>query len=119
MTSTAPWLSRQRKSDLVEMAESAGMTRYVAPLTARCWSHHKTDTCCSFKNLKKSDLEEEVDNFLRANQTTLAANPKLGEFYKRVKDGSPAAAGKELVKSESKTPSKPRRRTIAPKDDIV
>lgn len=30
MTSTAPWLSRQRKSDLVEMADNAGMTKYVA-----------------------------------------------------------------------------------------
>ena len=78
-----------------------------------------TDPSGSFKNLKKSDLEEEVDNFLRANQNTLQANPKLADFYKRVKDGSPSASGKELVKSESKTPSKPRRRTIAPKDDIV
>lgn len=89
------------------------------PLAAHLLSHGITDARNSFKNLKKSDLEEEVDNFLRANQTTLSANPKLADFYKRVKDGSPVAAGKELVKSETKTPSKVRRRTIAPKDDVV
>ena len=116
MTSTAPWLSRQRKPELTEMAEAAGMKEYV-----RCPSSRvvRTTDKRSFKNLKKSDLETEIDNFLRANQPTLQSHPKLADFFKRVKDGSPGAAGKELVKSESKTPSKPRRRTLAPKDDVV
>lgn len=70
----------------------------------------------SFWNLNKYDLSVEVDEFLRKNQPTLSNKRKLKYFYERLKSESPAASGKELVRTEAKTPKK-RRTTVAPKSE--
>ncbi|KAL7920551.1 hypothetical protein ACQKWADRAFT_298386 [Trichoderma austrokoningii] len=84
MTATAPsnaWLRSQRKSDLVELAESVGLQNY--------------------DGLKKSDLETALDEFIAGNTSRFNSRSELsGYFNSRSKAmGSP-------VKRESKEPIK-------------
>ncbi|TDZ53926.1 hypothetical protein CTRI78_v006731 [Colletotrichum trifolii] len=86
MSGANAWLSRQRKSDLVELAELTGLTGY--------------------ENQKKADLEVTLDEYLAENATKFSTEPKLVPYYNsRAKAaGSPVkreAPGSltELVKS--------------------
>ncbi|OLN85567.1 hypothetical protein CCHL11_05867 [Colletotrichum chlorophyti] len=84
MSGANSWLARQRKSDLVEIAEQTGLTGY--------------------ENQKKADLEVTLDEYLAENATKFSSDPKLAPYYNsRAKaSGSPVkreAPLTDLVKS--------------------
>ncbi|KAF9882184.1 hypothetical protein CkaCkLH20_00220 [Colletotrichum karsti] len=94
---TNAWLSRQRKSDLVELAELTGLTGY--------------------ESQKKADLEVTLDEYLAENATKFSREPKLVPYYNsRAKAaGSPVkreAPLTDLVKST-------RRRTTRAIEEIL
>ncbi|KAL0942420.1 uncharacterized protein CTRU02_200306 [Colletotrichum truncatum] len=96
MSGANAWLARQRKSDLVELAELTGLTGY--------------------ESQKKADLEVTLDEFLAENATKFSTEPKLVPYYNsRAKAaGSPVkreAPLTDLVKST-------RRRTMRAIEDI-
>ncbi|KAI9873541.1 MAG: hypothetical protein M1830_000297 [Pleopsidium flavum] len=100
MSGAASWLQKQRKSELMILAEKVGLR--------------------NFDNLRKSDLEVALDEHMRANHTRLAKHPDLIPFYMRV------APTTSLVKKEiiAIAPSgeeahRPRaRRTTRVRDDM-
>lgn len=55
------WLVRQRKTDLVELAQHAGLE--------------------NFESLKKSELELALDEYLTQNSPRFASDPKVAPFY--------------------------------------
>ncbi|KAK3686048.1 hypothetical protein B0T22DRAFT_240040 [Podospora appendiculata] len=55
------WLTRQRKSDLVELAQSVGLT--------------------DIENLRKVDLELQLDDLLGENAVQYQADPKFASYY--------------------------------------
>ncbi|CAJ2502296.1 Uu.00g096900.m01.CDS01 [Anthostomella pinea] len=59
--STNSWLSRQRKSDLTELAEHAGLTNY--------------------ETFKKTELELALDEHLAENSSLFSSDPKLANYY--------------------------------------
>ncbi|KAL2874369.1 hypothetical protein SGCOL_010450 [Colletotrichum sp. CLE4] len=61
MSGANSWLARQRKSDLVEIAELTGLTGY--------------------ENQKKADLEVTLDEYLAENTIQFSQNPKLAGYY--------------------------------------
>ncbi|KAH6690607.1 hypothetical protein F5X68DRAFT_260013 [Plectosphaerella plurivora] len=61
MSTTNAWLQRQRKSDLIEIAELVGLQDY--------------------EGHKKVDLEVSLDSFLSANADKLANEPKVAPYY--------------------------------------
>ncbi|GKT60490.1 hypothetical protein ColTof4_00619 [Colletotrichum tofieldiae] len=76
MSGANSWLARQRKSDLVELAELTGLTGY--------------------ENQKKADLEVTLDEYLAENATQFSHNPKLAPYY-----NSRAKAAGSPVKREA------------------
>ncbi|KAK2065527.1 hypothetical protein LY76DRAFT_279351 [Colletotrichum caudatum] len=87
MSGANSWLARQRKSDLVELAELTGLTGY--------------------ENQKKADLGVTLDEYLAENATQFSHNPKLAPYYhSRAKAaGSPIkreAPLTDLVKSTTR-----------------
>ncbi|ROT41196.1 hypothetical protein SODALDRAFT_330912 [Sodiomyces alkalinus F11] len=61
MSGTNPWLQRQRKSDLVELAEFVGLKGY--------------------EGQRKVDLEATLDEFLSENAAHFSTEPKLVPYY--------------------------------------
>ncbi|KAF6831033.1 hypothetical protein CPLU01_06969 [Colletotrichum plurivorum] len=97
MSGANAWLSRQRKSDLVELAELTGLTGY--------------------ENQRKVDLEVTLDEYLAENATRFSTEPKLVPYYNsRAKAaGSPVkkeAPVTELIKST-------RRRTTRALEELL
>ncbi|KAI9777188.1 MAG: hypothetical protein M1839_009031 [Geoglossum umbratile] len=64
MSRPSNWLRTQRKPELVDLAELAGLQDY--------------------QSLKKPELEIALDDHLRANQSSLSKDPRLEPFYDRV-----------------------------------
>ncbi|KAI9816312.1 MAG: hypothetical protein M1827_001914 [Pycnora praestabilis] len=103
MSSTTSWLTKQRKSDLVELAGNVGLTDY--------------------DGLLKTDLENALDEHMRANQTTLSKDARFNPFYKRVSsDGSPvkreASAARITSDGEIKAVKPRARRVTKARDEI-
>ncbi|GAB1315067.1 Rho termination factor N-terminal domain-containing protein [Madurella fahalii] len=91
------WLARQRKSDLVELAQTIGLKDY--------------------EGLRKSDLELVLDEYLSEHATQYQSNPKFNDYFK-----SRARAGGSPIKKEIAPPPemKPsRRRSTKPTEEIV
>ncbi|KAI9668945.1 MAG: hypothetical protein M1817_005168 [Caeruleum heppii] len=63
MSNVSSWLRGQRKTELVELADEAGLKDY--------------------ESLKKADLEVKLDEFLRANETSLSKRSRFNPFYTR------------------------------------
>ncbi|KAK6217552.1 hypothetical protein QIS74_07666 [Colletotrichum tabaci] len=61
MSGANSWLTKQRKSDLIELAELTGLTGY--------------------ENQRKSDLEVTLDEYLAENAAQFSHNPKLAPYY--------------------------------------
>ncbi|KAI0885472.1 uncharacterized protein GGS22DRAFT_187755 [Annulohypoxylon maeteangense] len=61
MSGANTWLQRQRKSDLVEIAQQYGLK--------------------NFESLKKSELELALDDYLGANEQVFSLDPKLHPYY--------------------------------------
>ncbi|XDG04352.1 hypothetical protein ABKA04_003967 [Annulohypoxylon sp. FPYF3050] len=61
MSGANTWLQRQRKSDLVEIAQQYGLK--------------------NFESLKKSELELALDDYLGANEQVFSLDPKLHSYY--------------------------------------
>lgn len=82
---TNSWLARQRKSDLVELAREIGIT--------------------SLDGLKKSDIEQQLDNFLSQNANRFSSDSRFTSYFNSRARQSP-------IKRESDvTPNRaPRRR---------
>ncbi|MCJ1341220.1 hypothetical protein MMC09_006516 [Bachmanniomyces sp. S44760] len=99
MSAPSSWLVKQRKPELVELAEQVGLKDY--------------------ENLKKSDLESALDEHLRANQAKLSRESKLEAFFKRIRDPSGGSPTKKeqavavLSGDEPKPKPKARRQTKA------
>ncbi|KAK3351810.1 hypothetical protein B0H65DRAFT_420707 [Neurospora tetraspora] len=82
---TNSWLARQRKSDLVELAKEIGLT--------------------GLDGLKKSDIEQQLDNFLSQNANRFSSDSRFTSYFNSRARQSP-------IKRESDvTPNRaPRRR---------
>ncbi|KAJ0166325.1 hypothetical protein CTA2_7748 [Colletotrichum tanaceti] len=76
MSGANSWLMKQRKSDLIELAELTGLTGY--------------------ENQRKTDLEVTLDEYLAENAALFSHNPKLAPYYK-----SRAKAAGSPVKREA------------------
>ncbi|KAI9805090.1 MAG: hypothetical protein M1825_000924 [Sarcosagium campestre] len=105
MSTVPSWLRSQRKSDLVELADEAGLKDY--------------------ESLKKSDLEVALDEHLRANESSLAKKSRFSPFYTRTGTGSSSSPVKRdsaiaapNSEGESK-PAKPRARRVTKVADEV
>lgn len=134
------WLRGQRKSDLVEVAENVGLTKYVCHFISSrrgatgpsCLllpiSFHpahlphprnaqKTNDLSSFESLKKVDLEAALDRFLTQNATTFSSDPKLAGYFQ----SQAKARGSPVKRESTDDAAKPlrvakRRTTRAPED---
>ncbi|KAK4174935.1 hypothetical protein QBC36DRAFT_332598 [Triangularia setosa] len=97
------WLARQRKSDLVDLADAIGLTNY--------------------EKLLKSDLEQAIDEFVSANSARFQTNAKLKDYFRSrarsesspVKRDFPSIA---LDATVTKTLTK-RRQTLPVKEEVV
>ncbi|CAP73904.1 uncharacterized protein PODANS_2_12580 [Podospora anserina S mat+] len=103
MSSGNGWLSRQRKSDLVDLADAIGLTNY--------------------EKLLKSDLEQAIDEFVSASPARFQAHPKLkGYFSSRARsENSPVKRefpSVTLDATVTKTVAK-RRQTLPVKEEVV
>ncbi|KAL8988738.1 MAG: hypothetical protein Q9177_002229, partial [Variospora cf. flavescens] len=105
MSTVAYWLQKQRKPDLQNLAAYVGMEDY--------------------DGLLKTDLEVALDDYLRANQTSLRDDPQLSGFYKRL--GSPAKRESEgvtttsvveAVKKPGLSGTKQRRQTLKAREGL-
>ncbi|SPO06624.1 uncharacterized protein DNG_09315 [Cephalotrichum gorgonifer] len=61
LSTSNSWLRGQRKSDLVEVADSVGLTNY--------------------ESLKKAELEVALDKYLSQNATTFSSEPKVAGYF--------------------------------------
>ncbi|KAI9887984.1 MAG: hypothetical protein M1823_000241 [Watsoniomyces obsoletus] len=68
MADVSSWLRGQRKYELVELAQSAGLKDY--------------------EHLKKIDLEIVLDQYLRENEVTLSKHSVFNPFYTRHRSGA-------------------------------
>ncbi|KAI9807407.1 MAG: hypothetical protein M1833_000152 [Piccolia ochrophora] len=95
MSSVSSWLRQQKKSQLVELADEAGLKDY--------------------ESLKKAELESALDEHLRANESSLAKKSRLSPFYQRAgASGSPVkreSAPAPASEGDAKV-AKPRQRRI-------
>ncbi|KAI9835824.1 MAG: hypothetical protein M1838_005190 [Thelocarpon superellum] len=106
MSTVSSWLRGQRKTELVELANDAGLK--------------------DFDSLKKSELEAKLDEYLRAHESTLSKQTRFTPFYSRVgSSGSPVkreSAGPTTSGPTSDGESKPvkavRRRVTKVADEI-
>ncbi|KAK0708735.1 hypothetical protein B0T21DRAFT_376852 [Apiosordaria backusii] len=97
------WLARQRKADLVDLADAIGLTNY--------------------EKLLKSDLEQAIDEFVSANSARFQTNPKLKDYFRsRARaEGSPVKRDLLPVAFDTtvtKTLTK-RRQTLPVKEEVV
>ncbi|KAG5913474.1 hypothetical protein E4U42_001124 [Claviceps africana] len=91
---TNSWLRAQRKHELVELADSLGLTNY--------------------ESFKKSELEVALDDFIAENSARFADRPDLASYFNsRSKAlGSPVKKEKESVKEDAERPLKAVRRRV-------
>ncbi|KAK0671818.1 hypothetical protein QBC41DRAFT_218680 [Cercophora samala] len=97
------WLARQRKSDLVDLADAIGLTNY--------------------EKLLKADLEQAIDEFVSASPDRFINNPKLkGYFSSRARsENSPVKRefpSVSLDATVTKSITK-RRQTLPIKEEVV
>ncbi|KAI9696715.1 MAG: hypothetical protein M1836_005077 [Candelina mexicana] len=99
MATSAAWLQKQRKSSLIELADSTGL--------------RKSD----YEGLLKADLEILLDQHLRRNESSLSRDGRFEPYYQRVTSTtSPVKKEKATVASDGE---KPRgRRVTKAKDEI-
>lgn len=101
MSGTSSWLQKQRKSELVELADSVGFKDY--------------------DGLKKQELEVALDEYLTKNSTQFSGDTRLTPFYKRRADTSPVkkeptSTATDLVETKIKPA---RRRVTKAAEEIV
>ena len=91
------WLKSQKKADLLDLAEEAGLNLD--------------------KSLKKDDIASTLEAHLKANASSLSANSSLNEYYRRSSPVKRESTSGPLDTIE-KTITKPRQRrqTKAPTD---
>ncbi|KAL2037586.1 hypothetical protein N7G274_009699 [Stereocaulon virgatum] len=92
MATANAWLQKQRKSDLADMADHVGLKNY--------------------EKFKKSDLEMVLEEHLRANQSSLAKDPRVSPFYQGVDPASPVKHNPGVAES------KPKRRQTIKRDEV-
>ncbi|KAL1835278.1 hypothetical protein VTK73DRAFT_5842 [Phialemonium thermophilum] len=90
--STNSWLQRQRKSDLVEIAQNIGLQEY--------------------ENLKKSELEAQLDDYLSENSARFSSDSKLSGYY----TSRARMAGSPVKKEAPELKVSKRRQTKAPEE---
>ncbi|KAI9838808.1 MAG: hypothetical protein M1837_002301 [Sclerophora amabilis] len=106
MSSVSSWLRGQRKTELVELADEAGLKDY--------------------EGLKKAELETALEHYLRANERTLSKNSKFNPFYTRAaSSGSPVKRERNSSNTAALTsdgdakPTKPRGRRVTKVADEI
>ncbi|KAK8099176.1 cupin -type protein [Apiospora kogelbergensis] len=98
MSGANAWLQRQRKAELVELAQQSGLTNY--------------------ESFKKAELELALDEFLAENSTQFIADPKFAPYYssrnraagspiKRDLDDKPRVSKRRLTKAIEEAPTLP------------
>ncbi|KAH8820905.1 hypothetical protein F5884DRAFT_65916 [Xylogone sp. PMI_703] len=98
MSGVSTWLQKQRKSDLVELADSVGFKDY--------------------DGLKKQELEAALDSYLTQNSSQFSGDARLTPFYKRRADTispikkEPASTMSEIVETKIR-PTKRRVTKVA------
>ncbi|KFA77598.1 hypothetical protein S40288_08405 [Stachybotrys chartarum IBT 40288] len=100
-TTTNSWLRNQRKSDLVEIAETIGLTDYEA--------------------LKKTELENALDEYISENATRLSSNPELSGYFngRRSRTHGASPVKKELATKEETALKSVRRRATKAAEEIA
>ncbi|CAK7220769.1 hypothetical protein SBRCBS47491_004299 [Sporothrix bragantina] len=93
------WLRAQKKSDLVDIAETVGLK--------------------NVSSLKKSDLESALDEYLTENASQLSSDSRLTPYFniRNKSSGSPVKRETSASTSEVKVPK--RRQTKAATDDAA
>jgi len=96
MSGANSWLARQRKSDLVELAQTVGLT--------------------DFESLRKSELELTLDEYLSENATQFQSDPKLAPYF----NSRARTAGSPIKREAPDTTLKvSRRRNTKAVEEIV
>ncbi len=98
MSSTTAWLARQRKAELLDIARLIGLNECVASIPNPHNLLRRDLTCSSYDSLLKPDLETRLDVYIRANQSRLSRVPELGEYFSRLRAGSPVKNEKNEIK---------------------
>ncbi|UQC85070.1 uncharacterized protein CLUP02_10566 [Colletotrichum lupini] len=82
MSGANSWLARQRKSDLVEIAELTGLTGQIRAMGALLSRRLRlTSKLIEAHRAKKADLEVTLDEYLAENTIQFSQNPKLAGYY--------------------------------------
>ncbi|KAK7972959.1 hypothetical protein PG996_007181 [Apiospora saccharicola] len=87
MSGANSWLQRQRKADLVELAEQSGLT--------------------NFESFKKVELELALDEYLAENSTQFMADPKFAPYFSSRNRAAMSPLKRDL---DEKTPRVSKRR---------
>ncbi|KAK1760548.1 hypothetical protein QBC47DRAFT_456279 [Echria macrotheca] len=95
MSGANSWLVRQRKSDLIELAEKVGLKDY--------------------EDYKKNDLELQLDEFISENATRLQSDPKLAPYF----SSRARNAGSPVKKEAPELKVSKRRATKSATEDTV
>lgn len=61
MSGISSWLQRQKRADLIELGESIGVK--------------------NLEDMRKTDIQAELESFLADNAATLSSNPRLAPYY--------------------------------------
>ncbi|KAK0626823.1 hypothetical protein B0T14DRAFT_119637 [Immersiella caudata] len=94
MSGANSWLARQRKSDLVELAQTVGLKDY--------------------ESLKKNDLELQLDEYISDNASQFQSDPKLASYF----SSRARTAGSPVKKEAPELKVSKRRATKAIEDSI-
>ncbi|KAI1462626.1 hypothetical protein F4805DRAFT_3919 [Annulohypoxylon moriforme] len=97
MSGANTWLQRQRKSELVEIAQQYGLKNY--------------------ESLKKSDLELRLDDYLGANEEAFSLDPRLHPYYQNRYQKSMRIISP--VNDEPERPKTVRRRATKAPEEIA
>ncbi|KKK18188.1 hypothetical protein P175DRAFT_0466041 [Aspergillus ochraceoroseus IBT 24754] len=98
MSAALPYLQKQRKGQLVELAEVTALEDY--------------------EDFTKPDLAVKLDEHLQANRTIFGSDARLAEYYKRLSQPTRASPVKRESKAENTPPRSVRRRVPKPKEEI-
>jgi hypothetical protein len=108
------WLKGQRKGDLIQLAERAGLRKsvYHMPLHPHR-AHHSDKLYSSYDGLLKDELVSALETQLQRNATTLSRDSAFGDYYGRARSPTKRERGDTAPPPDATVPQSRRRTTSA------
>jgi len=91
MSKVSSWIQRQKKADLIEIADSIGFTEWAVHTcaTRQFYTETHLNYLFSYEGLLKVELDVALQDYLEENASRLSIEPRLAPFYTRRGVGSP------------------------------